>query len=180
MSTLAQKLTSILYSSDKTGYLQELRKVIVESGYHIVEEFHDKPWGGMFRLDSAQAEHFIEEFFPGLSLAEASYGVPGAELSPKFLIVMPGQRLSWQYHLRRTERWRYLTDGAYRRSSTDEEGDRQRAQAGEVIQFALGERHRLEGVEGGVVIVAEIWQHTDPAHPSDESDIVRLADDYKR
>lgn len=31
-----------------------------------------------------------------------------------------------------------------------------------------------------VVIVAEIWQHTDLEHPSDETDIVRLADDWKR
>jgi hypothetical protein len=30
------------------------------------------------------------------------------------------------------------------------------------------------------VLVAEIWQHTDPGNPSNEDDIVRLADDYSR
>jgi hypothetical protein len=29
-------------------------------------------------------------------------------------------------------------------------------------------------------MVAEIWQHTDPNHPSDEDDIVRLQDDFGR
>jgi len=29
-------------------------------------------------------------------------------------------------------------------------------------------------------LVAEIWQHTDPKHPSNEEDIVRLQDDFGR
>jgi mannose-6-phosphate isomerase len=28
--------------------------------------------------------------------------------------------------------------------------------------------------------VAEIWQHTDAANPSDENDIVRVQDDFSR
>ena len=43
---------------------------------------------------------------------------------------------------------------------------------------ALGERHRLIGLED-YGIVAEIWQHTDSVH-SDEEDIVRVQDDFKR
>ena len=104
----------------------------------------------------------------------------GAELSPKFLIVKPGQRLSWQYHDRRAERWCFLTQGGYRKSMTDDEGDRIEANAGEVVQFQTGERHRLEGRSDGLVLVAEIWQHSQPEAPSDEDDIVRLADDYQR
>jgi hypothetical protein len=42
-----------------------------------------------------------------------------------------------------------------------------------------GERHRLVGLEDWGVI-AEIWQHTDAAIPSDESDIVRVQDDFGR
>ena len=30
------------------------------------------------------------------------------KLSPKFLVVGPGQRLSWQYHHRRSEIWRLI------------------------------------------------------------------------
>jgi hypothetical protein len=51
--------------------------------------------------------------------------------------------------------------------------------AGEVLRLELGERHRLIGLETSGV-VAEIWQHTDAASPSDERDIVRVADDYDR
>ena len=49
----------------------------------------------------------------------------------------------------------------------------------EVVSLQQGERHRLIGTQGWGV-VAEIWMHTDPNHPSDEADIVRLQDDYSR
>ncbi len=47
------------------------------------------------------------------------------------------------------------------------------------MRIALGECHRLAGLEDWGVI-AEIWQHTDIASPSDEQDIVRVADDHHR
>ena len=47
------------------------------------------------------------------------------------------------------------------------------------VKLKQGERHRLIGMNGWGV-VAEIWQHTDPASPSDEDDIVRLQDDFGR
>jgi hypothetical protein len=50
---------------------------------------------------------------------------------------------------------------------------------GEVISLQQGERHRLIGT-GDWGIVAEIWMHSDANQPSDESDIVRLQDDYAR
>ncbi len=152
----------------------------VGAGYTVVELNDQKPWGAYVRLDGADADKFVEDFFPGLSPDDARLGIEGAELSPKFLIVSPGQRLSWQYHGRRAERWMFLTDGAYHKSDTDDEGDPIPAPAGTVVQFGKGERHRLVGLDEGHVIVAEIWQHVDPDAPSDEDDIVRLADDYQR
>ncbi len=50
---------------------------------------------------------------------------------------------------------------------------------GEVLRLELGERHRLIGLQTWG-IVAEIWQHIDTTSPSDESDIVRVSDDYDR
>jgi hypothetical protein len=47
------------------------------------------------------------------------------------------------------------------------------------VEFQAGERHRLVGLDQ-LGIVAELWQHLDPAHPSDEEDIVRLQDDFGR
>ena len=102
------------------------------------------------------------------------------KLSPKILLVKPEARLSWQYHHRRAETWR-VVEGPVGivRSATDDEGELVRFEAGETIVLEKGERHRLIGLEGWGV-VAEFWQHTDPDHPSDEDDIVRVQDDYAR
>ena len=134
----------------------------------------------IYAIDSTNADRFVNEFFPGLSPREARLGNETAELSPKILIVAPGQRLSWQYHNRRAERWAFLSAGSYEKSMTDEESSPIAAIAGDVVQFAQGERHRLVGVSDQYTIVAEIWQHSDPNQLSNEEDIIRLADDYAR
>lgn len=166
--------------TEKTQVTDNLRTAIAQLGYDIVEANEGKPWGVYYRLDAAQIAQFLEDFFPGLSLTEAKLGNNEAELSPKFLVVAPGQRLSWQYHGRRAERWTFLTDGLYHRSIDDELGEPVSATAGEVVQFQTGERHRLCAMADSWTVVAEIWQHTDLAQLSDENDIVRLADDYSR
>ena len=56
---------------------------------------------------------------------------------------------------------------------------RQIKKEGEVIYFDNKERHRLVGLNK-IGVVAEIWIHTDLNNPSDENDIVRISDDYKR
>jgi hypothetical protein len=65
------------------------------------------------------------------------------------------------------------------RSLTDAETPVEPCAAGERIVFAAGERHRLVGLDQRGV-VAELWRHLDPQHPSDEEDIVRLQDDFGR
>ena len=160
--------------------IAELESMLSSSSYTVVEKNTTKPWGAYMRMDGADADAFVEDFFPGLDPVEARLGNPEAELSPKVLVVAPDQRLSWQYHDRRAERWCFLTPGAYRKSIDDQESEIIHAQAGEVVQFAQGERHRLEGLPDQIVVVAEIWQHSDPDHPSDEDDITRLQDDYQR
>jgi quercetin dioxygenase-like cupin family protein len=64
-------------------------------------------------------------------------------------------------------------------SPNDLEGALQTLQPGDMIQLHQGERHRLVGLDRWGVI-AEIWQHTEAGHPSDENDIVRLQDDFGR
>jgi mannose-6-phosphate isomerase len=159
-----------------------LRDAIDELGYTVVDEDTTKPWGAFFRMDSSEAERFINEFFPGLDIAEAKLGRSDVELSPKFLLVAPGQRLSWQYHDRRAERWRFLSEGTYYRSHSDTLPSVTNAPAETIVQFDAGERHRLGAHQDGsnYTLVAEIWQHTDAAQLSEEADIVRLADDYQR
>lgn len=181
MPQLTEQLTDVTeHDIDYENFVRSIEELVMSSGYEIVEKNTDKPWGAYLRINSAQADDFVREFFPGLSPEEARLGIENAELSPKFLIVKSGERLSWQYHDRRAERWRFLTAGGYRKSMTDGEGERIEAATDEVVQFQKGERHRLEGAEDHIVLVAEIWQHVDAENPSDEDDIVRLADDYQR
>lgn len=165
---------------EKATLVDHINTDLNSAGYEVVEVNGDKPWGAYLRIANGQADKFVADFFPGLTPDEARLGVAEAELSPKILIVSPDQRLSWQYHDRRAERWMFLTEGAYNKSASDDPGELQIATSGDVVQFAQGERHRLVGLTDDYTLVAEIWQHTDTDSPSDEDDITRLIDDYSR
>ena len=137
----------------------------------------NRPWGGFFVLDENQAQDFANIYFEGLDIGPLRIA---GKLNTKILLVKPEARLSWQYHHRRAETWRILEGPVgIIRSATDEEGALVSYEAGETIVLEKGERHRLIGLENWGV-VAEFWQHTDPDHPSDEDDIVRVQDDYAR
>jgi mannose-6-phosphate isomerase-like protein (cupin superfamily) len=128
-------------------------------------------------LEESQLLKFKDEFFAEIDLSEKQLS---QKLSPKFLLVAPNARLSWQYHFRRAELWKLIAgSSAIARSLTDEQGPVNEMARGEVVSLAKGERHRLIGT-GNWGVVAEIWMHSDPENPSDESDIVRLQDDYAR
>jgi mannose-6-phosphate isomerase-like protein (cupin superfamily) len=129
-------------------------------------------------LDEGQAEKFGATYFPDLEIASLRVG--DGKLSPKILMVEGNKRLSWQYHHRRSEIWKLAAGTAgVVTSETDEEGPVRELEAGEVIRLRKGIRHRLVGLDGWGMI-AEIWQHTDPARASDEDDIVRVQDDFGR
>lgn len=165
----------------KDEALKRVGLMAEQLGYTIVEGDETKPWGGFYRLSDKDAGQFIHDFFPGLTLNEARLGKPDVKLSPKFLLIEPDARLSWQYHHRRAERWHFLTDGTYALSDTDEQPMMINASAGSILQLSAGMRHRVGATnETGYALVAEVWQHTDPAQLSDEDDIVRLQDDYHR
>jgi mannose-6-phosphate isomerase-like protein (cupin superfamily) len=137
----------------------------------------DKPWGGFYVIDENDAPRFAEYFFP----ADAASMLGKNKLSPKILVVAPAKRLSWQYHHRRSEIWKLIAGFAgVIKSDDDIEKDLKEIEMGEIIRLKVGERHRLVGLPQGWGAVAEIWQHTDPASPSDENDIVRLQDDFNR
>ncbi|HEX8390184.1 MAG TPA: hypothetical protein VF597_02080 [Candidatus Saccharimonadales bacterium] len=178
---MAHFFPGVVKTTPREVAVQRLKDMINELDYTIVDEDVHKPWGAFFRMADKEAERFIHEFFPGLSLREAMLDHDNVVLSPKFLLVAPGQRLSWQFHHRRAERWRFLSDGKYHISDNDDLSKPIHARAGSIVQFATGQRHRLCAAdENAYTLVAEIWQHTDPGHPSEEADIVRLADDYQR
>lgn len=165
----------------KPEALGRVKEMIGQLGYSITEQDEAKPWGGMYRMPDDEAGQFIHDFFPGLTLDEARLGRSDVRLSPKFLLIAPGTRLSWQYHNRRAERWHFLTGGTYTLSETDDQPEPTTAPAGTIVQLDTRMRHRVSSPDRKqYVLVAEIWQHTDSSKLSDEDDIVRIQDDYKR
>jgi len=170
-------MSFVLASTERTAVFEEIAAYISSLKLNIAAHDFERPWGGFFVIDESMAEQFAKLFFPGIELA--SLRISG-KLSPKILVVAPGKRLSWQYHNRRAEIWRSLSNNVGVVSSyTNEENELQVLNAGDEIRLAQGQRHRLVGLtEWGVL--AEIWQHTDENAPSDEDDIIRVQDDFGR
>jgi mannose-6-phosphate isomerase-like protein (cupin superfamily) len=161
----------------KSQIAEEVERFLVEAGFSISTQDFERPWGGFFVLDETQIRAFKAQFFPEVALSEEQYA---QKLSPKFLLVAPGARLSWQYHYRRAELWNLVAgEAAISRSLDDAQGEAVPMVTHKVVSLQQGERHRLIGTQGWGV-VAEIWMHTDASQPSDEDDIVRLQDDYAR
>lgn len=161
----------------KSEIFSEIRKELESQNFQIISEDQTRPWGGFFVLAEDQAQQFADKYFDGLSVDDLKIS---GKLSPKILVVAPEKRLSWQYHHRRAEIWQVIKGTVgIKTSDTDEEGTINSYSPGDRIILQKGERHRLIGLEDWG-IVAEIWQHTDPSNPSDESDIVRVQDDFGR
>lgn len=166
-----------LTTADRSLVFTEIQEYLSRLQLNIVANDFNRPWGGFFVIDETQAALFASLFFPNVELS--SLRISG-KLSPKILVVEPGKRLSWQYHHRRAEIWRSVAGvvGVVT-SHTDVESEEHILNPGDEIRLAQGQRHRLVGrKEWGVL--AEIWQHTDAAAPSDENDIVRVQDDFGR
>jgi mannose-6-phosphate isomerase len=161
----------------KQDIINEVKKLIDSLGFEVVDTDFTKPWGAFFRLDNKHAEAFIDKYYADIKDSFETF----EGLSPKYLIVQPGERLSWQYHHRRAEHWRVLqgTVGVKLSNDDTEPAETVKLKEGELIQFPELKRHRLIGLDDWGLVV-EIWQHTDPNSPSDEADIVRVADDYNR
>ena len=162
---------------NKQQIFEKVAALLHQSNFAMVDKDDTRPWGGFYVIDEGQAARFAQQYFAEENLNELKIT---NKLSPKILIVGPHQRLSWQYHHRRAEIWKCIGGTvAVMTSNTDEENVRHTLKVGDIIKLKQGERHRLIGLDGWG-IVAEIWQHTDEANPSDEDDIVRLQDDYSR
>lgn len=156
---------------------EKIKNELEANQFEIVSMDQSRPWGGFYVIAEEQAQAFANRYFEGLEVS--SLKISG-KLSPKILIVAPGKRLSWQYHHRRAEIWRVIQGQAgVKRSTNDTEGELEILNVGDTITLQQGERHRLIGLDDYAVI-AEIWQHTDADHPSDEDDIVRVQDDFGR
>jgi mannose-6-phosphate isomerase len=163
--------------NSKEEVFKNTAALVSEAGFTIVQQDLEKPWGGFFVIEEAQAPQFAATYFPDENIDDLKIT---KKLSPKILMVAPQKRLSWQYHFRRAEIWKCI-GGAVEvmTSETNEEKILHTLHKGDIIRLKQGERHRLIGRDDWG-IVAEIWQHTDETHPSDEDDIVRVQDDFSR
>ena len=155
-------------------FYENIKSEVKNLGFSIILEDFNRPWGGFFQIDQRQSQKFVH------TLISKEINVNSLKISPKILIVEPNQRLSWQFHNRRKEIWKvYRNDIGVIRSLTNFENDLIIKKEGEVIHFDNHERHRLVGLDK-IGVVAEIWIHTDLNNLSDENDIIRINDDYKR
>ncbi|CAI8191558.1 MAG: Alginate biosynthesis protein AlgA [Flavobacteriaceae bacterium] len=155
----------------------EIKQQIESFGYQVKAFDFERPWGGFLVIEETQAQKFADQFFEGIAIESLKIG---GKLSPKILVVNPKARLSWQYHHRRAEIWRvYRGAVGIIRSDDDDQKPLITLNEGDQVKLRKGERHRLIGLENQA-LVAEIWQHTDPDHPSNEDDIVRVQDDFGR
>jgi mannose-6-phosphate isomerase-like protein (cupin superfamily) len=165
-------------ATSKEDVMKSVEAYLGEVELAIASKDFSRPWGGFFVLEESLADRFIKLYFPHLKIEDLTIA---GKLSPKILIVAPGQRLSWQYHHRRAEIWKLAAGVAgVVTSETDVEGPLHKFVVGEIIQLKQGQRHRLVGLPEGWGMIAEIWRHTDAKNPSDESDIVRVQDDFGR
>ena len=161
----------------KEQHFRKVKEDLEFQGFEILQMDLQRPWGGFFVINEDQAQKFSDTYFSGIAVDQLKIS---GKLSPKILVVAPQTRLSWQYHHRRAEIWQVISGTVGVVSSfTDQEAELKIYNPGDQIVLKQGERHRLVGLEDWGVI-AEIWQHTDASNPSDESDIVRVQDDFGR
>ena len=158
-------------------YLHKIENEIKELGFDIISKDFERPWGGFLVINESQAQEFANKFFDGIDIQTLKIG---GKLSPKILVVKPNSKLSWQYHHRRKEIWKVFKGNiGISRSYNNNQNPIVKLYEGDQVKLEKGERHRLIGLDDYAVL-AEIWQHTDSNHPSDENDIVRLDDEYGR
>jgi mannose-6-phosphate isomerase len=145
-------------------------------GLEIFDQDFARPWGGFLRFNEASLGKFFGAYWQGVDT-----GKDEGRRDPKVLLVAPAQRLSLQLHHRRSELWRVLDGPVLVVHGLDQNNLVEDVlHTGEIIHLPVGHMHRLCGDLTSWGRVAEIWEHTDPNNLSDESDIVRVQDDYVR
>jgi mannose-6-phosphate isomerase len=96
----------------------------------------------------------------------------GATYKVKSIHVLPGKRLSYQRHKKRSEHW-YITDGI---GEVTLDGKVQQVSRGSTIQVPQGSLHRISNIGNSELIFIEVQTGT----YFGEDDIERVEDDFGR
>lgn len=165
-----------MIDEEKFAVAEKIIRQLNDQGFRIEDRDFDRPWGGFCVIDGTQVQQFASIYFGDDALEDL---IP-AGISGKILFVAPRKRLSWQFHHRRNEFWCVIkgTVGVVT-SEIDEENELRLLSEGDQIRIPAQTRHRLVGLDHWGV-VAEIWEHTQPGHHSDENDVIRIQDDFDR
>lgn len=124
-------------------------------------KFYDRPWGGYLILPE-------------------NYGAVGPLKNPnKFLFILPGEQLSWQYHNYRAEEW-YVLEGdlEINLSKNDTLNMWTPCPHNQYYYIDVEERHSCRNVGNSMGIIAETW--VEKGGQTSEADIIRVSDKYKR
>ena len=164
---------------NKLEVVTDLERYFKDQSLQVVEKNIDKPWGAYFKFAEQNGGTFKKLFFTDNNIKQLEQR--GLKHEPKILLVAPGKRLSWQYHFRRSELWRVIDSkvGVILSETDQEPVDVPTYISGDLLTIPVGVRHRLIGLDTWGM-VAEFWIHEDKTKPSDEVDIVRVADDFGR
>lgn len=98
------------------------------------------------------------------------------QVDPKYKLkrieVEPGQRLSYQYHNKRSETW-IVVEGT---ALVNIDGNTKEYKTGDTIIIPLKAKHRLENKNSSLLVIIEIQTGS----YFGEDDIIRVKDDYGR
>ncbi|HLN18181.1 MAG TPA: phosphomannose isomerase type II C-terminal cupin domain [Acidimicrobiales bacterium] len=108
-----------------------------------------RPWGSFTVLDDSATDHKV-----------------------KRIVVLPGKRLSYQRHGRRSEHW-FIVSG---RARVTLDGSELVLGPGQALDVPVGTSHRIENIGTTDLVFIEV-QHGDYFG---EDDIMRLEDDFGR
>ena len=97
----------------------------------------------------------------------------GPDFKTKVITVLPGKRLSYQRHARRSEHW-FVVRGT---GTVTLDGEPLPVRAGVAVDVPVGTPHRIENTSSTDELVFVEVQHGDYFG---EDDIVRLEDDFGR
>ncbi|MBN1390773.1 MAG: phosphomannose isomerase type II C-terminal cupin domain [Candidatus Thermoplasmatota archaeon] len=96
----------------------------------------------------------------------------GDDCKVKVIEVLPGKRLSYQSHARRSERWVIVHGEA----DVTLDGHEKRFFRGDVVEIGVGQKHRVANPGGTVLRMIEVQL----GDYLGEDDIIRYQDDFGR